>query len=130
MTSSSRLRRRTGIALATAGILSLVACSDSRLRALDAGISKDSVLKIISAGAPAGDSLPNLYKQTQYFVDGKMFDIYFFEPKGRKIWKDPEVSDKELTPIVLIDGKFDGSGWTYMDGLSEKYKIPGRAGAK
>ncbi len=130
MTHSTRRRHLARIALLSATAVLFAACTDSRVRALEEGISKDSVLKIISVGAPAGDSLPNLYKRAQYFVDSKMFDVYFFEPKGRKIWKDPTVRDKELTPIVLVDGKFAGSGWSYMDGLTEKYKIPGRAGTK
>ncbi|MEO7965947.1 MAG: hypothetical protein ABIT38_18710 [Gemmatimonadaceae bacterium] len=126
MPISLRRHRAAALGLATTAALLLVACGDSRVRGLEFGMTKDSVLKVISQGAPAGDSLPNVYKYAQYFVDGKMFDVYFFEPKGRKAWKDPDVTDRELTPIVLVDGKLEGTGWSYMDGLTAQYKVPGR----
>ncbi|MCC6928841.1 MAG: hypothetical protein IT359_07610 [Gemmatimonadaceae bacterium] len=110
---------------ATAALLALLAsaCTDSRVRELTLGISKDSVFKIIGQGAPAGDSLPNVYKRVQYFVDSKFFDIFLFDPQNRKVWEEPNVLDKELTPIVVIQDKLEGTGWGYADELAGKYKF-------
>lgn len=113
--------------VAAALLVLLSACGDSRVRDLEVGITKDSVLKIVGAGAPAGDTLPNLYKHSQYFVDGKMFDIYLFDPENRDLSDDPNVTDDDLTPIVVIDGKLAGTGWSYMDGVTDKYRIQMRA---
>lgn len=110
-------------------LLMLSACQDRRVRQLDVGMSKDSVISIVGEGAPAGDTLPNLYRHNQYFVESKMFDIYLFDEKNRKAWLDPEVRDQELIPLVLVDGKLAGTGWDYMDEVSSKYRIQVRAGS-
>jgi len=116
--------RRVALAATSAlGLMLLAACGDSRVNQLELGISKDSVLKIIGQGAPAGDSLPNVYKRVQYFVDSKMFDIFLFDPQNRKAWLDPLVQDKELTPVVVVQDKLEGTGWGYADELTSKYKM-------
>ncbi len=116
-------RRFLAFATATLTLALLAACGDSRVRSLELGISKDSVLKIIGEGAPPGDSLPNVYKRIQYFVDSKFFDIFLFDPKNRKSWLDPLVTDKELTPIIVVQDKLEGTGWSYADELTAKYKL-------
>ncbi|MEP7382298.1 MAG: hypothetical protein ABI910_11460 [Gemmatimonadota bacterium] len=116
-------RRLVAIATASLTLVLLAACGDSRVRGLELGISKDSVLKIIGVGAPAGDSLPNVYKRIQYFVDSRFFDIFLFDPKNRKVWLDPLVTDKELTPIIVVQDKLEGTGWSYADELTQKYKL-------
>lgn len=116
-------RRLVAVATASLTLALLAACGDSRVRSLELGISKDSVLKIIGEGAPPGDSLPNVYKRIQYFVDSKFFDIFLFDPKNRKVWLDPLVTDKELTPIIVVQDKLEGTGWSYADELTQKYKL-------
>ena len=116
-------RRVATFATAALVVFFASACTDSRVRELTLGISKDSVLKIIGEGAPAGDSLPNVYKRVQYFVDSKFFDIFLFDPQNRKVWKEPNVLDKELTPIVVVQDKLEGTGWGYADELATKYKF-------
>ncbi len=119
----SHKRRLVVFATAAFSLVLLSACGDSRVRSLELGISKDSVLKIIGEGAPPGDSLPNVYKRIQYFVDSKFFDIFLFDPKNRKVWLDPLVTDKELTPIIVVQDKLEGTGWSYADELTAKYKL-------
>ena len=132
---TSVLRRESrahlaSLPLAVAGLVLLAACGDSRLRNLEVGIGKDSLIKLLGEGAPAGDSLPNLYKHEQYFVDGKMFDIYMYDAKNRKAWLDPLVTDEELTPLVVVDGKLAGTGWNHMDGVTDQYRIEARRAPK
>jgi hypothetical protein len=121
--------RVASISLAFGVIVLISACDDRRIRQLEVGMSKDSVIKIIGEGAPAGDTVPNIYRHNGYFVDGKKFDIYLFDVKNRKAWLDPEVTDNELTPIVVVDGKLEGTGWGYMDEIKKRYNISMRAGS-
>jgi hypothetical protein len=118
--SFPRIPRLTAVA---ALAIALSACGDSRINALELGISKDSVLKIIGQGAPADDSLPNVYRRVQFIVDSRFWDIFLFDPKNRKAWIDPLVTDRELTPIVVVSDKLEGTGWRYMDELTRKYKF-------
>lgn len=130
--NSSPRRRLRGILLSSLGLLALSACQDKRIRELDVGISKDSAIAILADGVvPNVDTIQNVYRHNRYFVQGKEFDIYLFDPQNRKLWNDPEVTDKELTPVVVIDGKVDGWGWGHMDDVTSKYSIQLRAeGAK
>ncbi len=73
MRHSPRTRVMT-LSLAVGVVVLFSACDDKRIRQLEAGISKDSVLKIIGQGAPADDTIPNVYRHNGYFVAGKMFD--------------------------------------------------------
>ncbi len=120
MTSKHALR-----ALAAALALTAIsACQDSRLRALDAGMAKDSVIALLADGTPArADTIQNVYKHTRYLMDAKEIDIYMFDPKNRKMWEDPNVTNEELTPVVVIDGKLDGFGWNHMEDVTSKYRI-------
>jgi hypothetical protein len=119
-------RRRLGVALALAFAVALSSCADKRIRDLDVGISKDSMLKVVGRGAPEGDSLPNIYRHNAYLVQGKMFEVYFFDPENRKLADSVAVHSKELTPIVLLDGRVEGWGWRYASKLSRDYGIPVR----
>jgi hypothetical protein len=129
MSNPSRSRAVRTLAPVSVGVAlaALAACGDSRVRSLSEGISKDSAFKVLGQGAPKGDSLPNMYKHGQYLVQGKMFDVYFFDPKNRKAWTDAAVPDKELTPVIMIDRKVQGWGWGDMDEITEKYHIQARA---
>lgn len=130
MTSHSPRRARLLRATALAAF-ALTACQDKRIRELDVGISKDSAIKIMADGMqPKLDTIQNVYRHTRYFVQGREFDIYMFDAENRKFWEDPEVLDKELTPVVVMDGKVDGWGWSHMDDITSKYGIRLRAGTE
>jgi hypothetical protein len=118
-------RRRLGVALALAFAVALSSCADKRLRDLDVGISKDSMLKVVGRGAPEGDSLPNIYRHNAYLVQGKMFEVYFFDPENRD-YRDTTVavSPDDLTPIVLANGVVEGWGWRNASKWAEQYGIP------
>ncbi len=36
---------------------------------------------------------------------------------------DGAITDDELTPIVILDGKLDGWGWSYWNNLVQKYEV-------
>jgi hypothetical protein len=124
----TRPRGRTApLRLALASLLVLGACGDSRIRKLDVGISKDSMFKVLAADAPATDSLPYIYLHNVYLVDGKLFDVYFYDPQNRKKSEVRGVTEEEVTPIFLVDGKVDGWGWRHAEQLTQQFRIPSRA---
>ena len=120
-------RRRFALA-AIGGMALLGACGqDKRVKAVEAGMSKDSLLTVIGKEAPGVDSLPNVYQRERYLIDSKSYEILFFSPTGRHafigVQKDT-IPWKELTPIAMIDNKVMGKGWEYLDSLYAAHKIP------
>ena len=106
-------------------LLRLCACGDASIKKLSTGITRDSLLKIVGQGSTTGDSLPHVYRTERYLLSGKMTDVYFYIPTDQKSPAD-SVAEKELTPIVLTDGKVSGWGWTYFDSLAKANKIQER----
>ena len=119
--------RRRG--LFTAGLactVVLTACGDKRLRKLHVGMPKDSVVTELAQGLRPGsgvDSLPNVYLTEQYVLDGKNYDVWYYTPNNEKAGKD-SVPFKKLTPLVLVNFRLAGSGWSYWDSVSRANKIP------
>lgn len=120
---------RRSFALAAIGGMALLgACGqDKRVDAVNAGISKDSLLTVIGKEAPGVDSLPNVYQRERYLIDSKSYEILFFSPTGKHafvgVQKDT-IPWKDLTPIAMIDNKVVGKGWEYLDSLYAAHKIP------
>jgi hypothetical protein len=115
---------RRGAFAAALLLTGITACQDARLRALETGMAKDSALAVLAEGKPMkADTIPNVYRHTRYFMDSKEIDIFMFDPKNRKMWEEPNVTNEELTPVVMIDGKVDGWGWDHMEDVTSKYRI-------
>ena len=132
------MNRRTGrrlvCGLAAGGTaLVSVACSDTRLENLSAGISRDSALAILNEGA-SGDSLARVYRQDSYLLQNRegnahVANILFYNRRGIKEAENPTLSRDDTTPIVVSDGKVIGWGWTYYDSLAKANNIPARPGS-
>lgn len=117
--------RQAAVLLAGMSVVALGACGDTRLDSLSAGIGRDSALKVL-AGGPSSDSLANVYKQETYINDGHMINVLLYNKEGVKDSADPAVPDSKLTPVVTIDGKVTGWGWTYYDSVAKANNIPVR----
>ena len=98
------------VALAAA----LAACSsgDARLKQLSVGITKDSALKVMGSQAPA--------RTDPFLTDGKFIEILYFAPAGTT----DSVPDREMSPLVAVDGKLLGWGWETLDSVAAATKIP------
>ena len=119
--------RREIMFAALSGMALLGACMDKRVKAVDTGISKDSMLTVIGKGAPGIDSLPNVYIRERYLIDSKNYDIMFFSPSGRHFYvgvQKDTIPWSKLTPIAMIDNKVAGTGWGFLDSLYTAHKIP------
>lgn len=104
----------------------LGACTDKRVKAVDAGITRDSLLTVIGKGSRGNDSMPNVYRTDRYLIDGKTYEVFYFSGTSQHLLGD--VKDtlpwKELTPIVMVNRVVMGKDWAYLDSLSTAHKIP------
>jgi hypothetical protein len=103
--------------------LAAAACGDARLDKLSTGIPRDSALKVINDGA-SSDSLARVYKQETYLLNGKMTNVLFYNSDGIRQATDSTLPAEKQTPIVIVDGKVAGWGWTYYDSVAKANNIP------
>ena len=119
-------RRRLALA-ALGGLALLGACQDKRVKAVDTGMSKGTLLSVIGKDAPGVDSLPNVYQRERYLIGGKTFEILFFSPTGKHVFvgvQKDTIPWKDLTPIAMINNKVAGTGWHFLDSLYAAHRIP------
>ena len=92
----------------------LTACSsgDARLRQLSVGITKDSALKLMGTQAPT--------RTDPFLTEGKFIEIMYFAPAGST----DSLPDREMSPLVSVDGKLVGWGWEVLDSVAAATKIP------
>ena len=125
MHSSVRLRSLTLTAIAATALLS--ACQDKRVKEVDTGITRDSLLTIWSKDTHGVDSLPSVYQREKYLIAGKNYEILYFSPTGKKAYVGTQkdtIPWKDLTPVAMIDNKVVGKGWDFLDSLYTANKIP------
>lgn len=123
----SRAGRRV-VAQTALGVATLLsACEDKRVKAVEKGITRDSLLTVIGKDAPGVDSLPNVYARERYLIDGKNYEIMLFSPTGKHNYlgnQKDSIPRKELTPIAMIDNVVVGKGWEFLDSLYRANHIP------
>ena len=120
------VRRRALVVVGLSCAAVTAACEDKRVKQIDTGITRDSVMSVISQDLPKGsgqDSLPNVYLREPYLIAGKNYEVLYFTEHDEKVGKDT-VPFSKLTPIVLIDNKVIGRGWDFWDSVSRANKIP------
>ena len=122
------VRERVVALLGVASLVTLAACEDKRVKALDTGISMDSAVAILSPGAKrtqAGldSTAPNVAWQDRYLINGKNYEIIYFSGRDAKRSARDSVF-KDVTPVVFVDGKMIGKGWDFWDSTSKALKIP------
>ncbi len=97
----------------------------SNLNKLSVGLSKTDALAImgIKTYNINGDIINNPYKtEIKKGENGKSnLEIVFYYTDTKKV--DGAITDDELTPLVFIEGKLEGWGWTFFDDNVKKYQI-------
>jgi len=91
---------------------------------LSVGASKQDVLNkmgIKTIKTKNGSVITNPYRTEMYKVDKDTFELLLYYTDLKK--SDGAITDDELTPIILKNGKVDGWGWSYWNNLIKKYEI-------
>lgn len=101
------------------------ACGDARVKKLDEGITRDSVLSILRDGKPqvGADSLPHIYEAARYLMNGREYEIFYYT-KGDEVAGADSLPAKKLTPIVLVHDTVKGWGWQYWDSVAKSINLP------
>ncbi|HEY0996335.1 MAG TPA: hypothetical protein VGD77_10130 [Gemmatimonadaceae bacterium] len=126
---SSLVRFRVPAMVVAAGAVALLsACEDKRVKELNTGMNRDSVITVLSKDAPkngGADSMPNVYWRETYLIGGKNYEVLYFSEDGEKAKRPPSdtASFEDLTPVVMIENQMVGKGWDYFDSLSTANKI-------
>jgi hypothetical protein len=104
--------------------ISLAACEDARVKELNAGITQDSAMSVLSQEVTGGghDSLPNVYLREPYLIGGKNIEVLYFNSDNKKAGKDTVFT--KVTPIVFVNHKLAGRGWGFWDSVSKAHGIP------
>ena len=101
---------RAGMALATT--ILFAACSDARLDKLALGISTDSATALMGEKP---------HRSLSMLTGGKGWDIQLY---ARSAAADADSSPwRKMSPVVFIDGKTVGWGWSWWSGASAKQGI-------
>ena len=111
------------MAILLAGVT--MACEDKRIKELDTGIGRDSVLVILGTGTAkgAGDTLPNVYNRSRFLMNGREYEVLYFTSRHFTPGK-VSIPLKQTTPVVLADNKMIGRGWDFWDSVSVANKLP------
>ena len=96
-------------------VAALVACgrSDQRLERLSVGIPKDSMLQVMGVEKPR--------RVDPYLVNGHYIEALYFAKLGADSGSIP---DREMAPVVVIDGVLAAWGWKSWDSIAAANKIP------
>jgi hypothetical protein len=114
------------VAFSVAGLVVACGGEDKRVKELNQGISRDSVMTVIGVNpknATGPDSFPNVYTREKYLIDGKNYEVLYFSPENRKFVPGDSVQLRTLTPIVLVDNLLAGKGWPAWDSIAAAHKI-------
>jgi Protein of unknown function (DUF3192). len=114
------------IGLLLAGCVSLDAIraeNRQRLMNLSTGMTKSEVLAVMETKILTSENgqINNPYRTEMYRSQGHTFELLLYYTDKKRA--DGAITDDELTPLVIMDGKLDGWGWSYWDGLVQKYEL-------
>ena len=118
----SSTRRATAFVAAAAALSLLAGCGDANIRKLNAGISRDSVLRILAIGSTSTDSLANIYREERYLQNGQSIAMLLYTNTGKKEGVDT-VPEEDLTPVVLKNDTLTGWGWEHHDSVARANNI-------
>ncbi len=110
-----RITNRVGLASLVA-LLALSGCerSDPRLEQLAVGMAKDSVLAVMGGEKPQ--------RVDPYLNNGQYVEAMLYPRMGKA--DSVSLRDRNMTPVVVINGKLAGWGWNYWDSTAGANNIP------
>lgn len=132
MVLNSRRPLRAAVVATLVLVANACAGGDERTEKVLPGMSRDSVLNTLASemggtpGTPAadGDSLKNVWRKTQYLMNGVNIEVIWYSPSGEKWTAADTVPKERVIPVVLLDGKVAGVGRSAYSRVAEQYKLP------
>lgn len=101
------------------------ATNREHLNALSVGMSRADVLRVMGTKTITTRERPktvtNPYRTESYESHGQRIEVVYYYTDLKRA--DGAITDDELTPIVLVDGKVDGWGWGYWQDLVQRYEL-------
>jgi hypothetical protein len=101
-----------------------------RLTTLKLGSTRDEVMRLMGTESAtschhitcvASETLPNPYRVSMLQADGKTYEILYYYTDVKQM--DGAITDDELTPLVLEDGKLIGWGQELVSSKVNKHEI-------
>ena len=105
------------------GLSQIRADNRQKLNGLSVGLTKQEILNIMGTKTvqAQGSVITNPYRTEMHQTNGLVFEVLFYYTDIQK--QDGAITDDELTPLIIKDGKLDGWGWSYWNNLINKYEI-------
>jgi hypothetical protein len=96
------------------------------LNKLTAGMTKDEIIELMGQGTyrergHSPEIVTDPYRVESYTAGQSSFEIIFYYTDIKR--PDGAITDDELTPLVLKDGKLAGWGWSYWESAAIQYNI-------
>lgn len=93
------------------------------LMSLSPGMLRQEVLAVMGTKTIISEDgqINNPYRSEMYKSQGHTFELLLYYTDKKRA--DGAITDDELTPLVMMDGKLDGWGWSYWNGLVQKYEL-------
>jgi hypothetical protein len=88
--------------------------SDPRLAGIHSGLSRDSVMRILSVDSASPGFV---HSRERYLVSGQRWEVLFYDAMGRPA--SATVESSELVPIVLHEDTVSGTGWASWESLAD-----------
>ena len=110
--------------LSVIALAAVAGCGDARVKKLDEGIPRDSVLAILrdGQGVVGADSLPHVYEVAAYLVNSRRYEVFYYT-KGDEVAGADSLPPSKLTPIVLQNDTVSGWGWAHWDSVAKTIKL-------
>ena len=96
-----------------------------RMAGLYTGMSRHEALAVMGTTtirSSEGRLISNPYRTKLYRVPRHEFELLLYYT-DENTYHDA-ITDEELTPLVIMDGKLDGWGWSHWKALWQKYDLP------
>ncbi len=96
----------------------------SNLNKISLGMTKSEVLNIMGTKTISsfeGSIINSPYRSETTTHNGINYEIHFFYTDTKK--SDNSITDDELTPVVYLNGKVVGYGWSYLKENIKKYQL-------
>jgi len=115
MSPTPRILRRLVAPLIAVTMLAACGGEDPRLAGLSAGISKDSAIAAMGGASPR--------RTDAYLVGGQFIEAMLFNPARSAPEGSDTLPDRDLTPLVAVNGLLVGWGWAQWDSVAAAHNI-------